>query len=156
MKLLFCYSEKIGSRLIRWALREPVSHVAFQFSSGLIVHSTFSGVGLAWNLDFHETHATPFYLDAAVENVESELELMNRMLDMYMGRHYDYRAFLYFGWRAMLFRLFRIPLPSRNKWNDKRRYLCTELAALFLGKEPDPMISPYQLYNKLSKEVGRQ
>lgn len=155
MKLLFCYSNKIGSRLIRWALREPVSHVAFEFSSGLIVHSTFSGVGLAWDTEFHKEHTIPLYLDATVDSVESEIDLMNMMLDIYMGRKYDYTAFIYFSWRALLFHLFRVPLPARNKWNDKGRYLCTELAALFLGREPDPMISPYQLYNKLVKEPGR-
>jgi hypothetical protein len=157
MKLLFSYNNrKIGSRFIRWVLREPVSHVAIQFSSGLIIHSTFSGVGLEWSSNFRAENDIPYEYDAIIPpSPEDEMAWVTSLLDIYMGQSYDYKAFIYFGWRALLLRLLGLPMPGRNHWNANGRYLCTELASTVMGREMDPMISPYQLYIKLRKESAR-
>jgi hypothetical protein len=148
MKLLFTYHPtKIGSRLIRWALGEPVSHVAVEFDSGLVIHSTWSGVELTWHTTFRSDHCIPYVLEMGPGT--DEPRILETLLTIYLGQSYDYRAFIYFGWRALLLRVLGIPLPSRNIWNENRKFLCTELAAACLGREINPMISPYGLYKEL-------
>jgi hypothetical protein len=66
----------------------------------------------------------------------------------YKGKHYDFLAFIYFGWRVILKKFFKVPFPSTNAWNKPSSFLCTEFVGVLTG-EDNSMISPEMLYNKL-------
>ena len=57
---------------------------------------------------------------------------------------YDFGAMFYLGLRCLL------PwLPKKNLWQCTGMDMCTEWATDILDGEPDSMITPYQLYQKL-------
>jgi hypothetical protein len=153
MKLLFCYSGKVGSKLIRWTTREPVSHVAIEFDNGLILHSQLlTGVGLDWSSNFRAHHSIPFEMQMGIIDPEEANWTFSDLLTKYVGRKYDIRAFVYLGIRLLGLRLLGLPLPAGNPGDVGRNYLCTELAAAVYGQPVNPMITPYGLYTKLRDE----
>jgi hypothetical protein len=154
MRLLFCYSDKIGSRVIRWALQEEVSHVAVEFDSGLVVEATLTGIRLDWSTNFRSNHCIPYEFPTIMElEAEGQLVWMSNLMALFVGQKYDYAAFVYLAWRVLLLRVLGLPIPGRNKWNKKGRFMCTELATAILAEDPDPTITPMGLYTKLKSEL---
>ena len=156
MRLLFVRSQKPASRLIRWGLDEEVSHVAVEFSSGLVIHSTFSGVTLQWIDSFLSEDEIVYSLPVTPTEGETEIDLMSRVMHTYWKRGYDYWAFTYFSWRVFLRKFLDIPLPEKNRFNHERSFLCTELAGVIVGQEVSPMITPLELYDILTGSTHSQ
>lgn len=156
MKLIFTRSTAPLSKLIRWAFNEPVSHFAVVFDNKFVIHSNLYGVNLAWLNDFTKKSTIVYSIDMPL-SLEKEEEVYRSLLDNFCGEHYDYKAFLYFAYRALLFKLFKTPLPRTNPFNT-RGFLCTEMYGVlpkWLVPQPITDLSittPFILYKRIYGE----
>ena len=147
MKILFTKSDKCGSRIIRWGLDEPVSHVALE-DRGIVLHSSWSGVDLDSKATFLRNREIVYTIDCPRLNRRTVL----KMADQYEGKPYDFSALLFFVGAALWRKLWKRPLPEVNKWNRPGTFLCTELATMLISGEERASITPYGLYKKLSEK----
>ena len=148
IKLCFTRSNTVGSKIIQSVLEEPVSHVCFM-TDNAVIHSNFLGV----HIDFKQRFLTKNEIVYEIPLEYSDLaERIRYIVQFY--RRYDYGAFIYFSWRAVLRRLFNVPLPQKNLLNARNAYLCTEFATMVLKNQEHGILSPYQLYQKLTEKGG--
>jgi hypothetical protein len=163
MIFAFTKSDLVGSKAIRWALREPVSHVAVVFDegkragfkSGIVFHSHFSGVQFSWFEHFSRTNQAVYTLKPKNLSLQLEEEIFQTVVKNFYGKGYDKRLFAEFCYHALCKRLFGTKLPAKSMVDSKDSFLCTELASRianelpqFLGwKLPENgLITPYRLY----------
>lgn len=163
MIFAFTKSNLIGSKAIKWALREPVSHVAVifdegksaGFKSGIVFHSHFSGVQFSWFEHFSRTNSAVYTLRPKNLSLELEERIFQTVVQNFYGKDYDARLFVEFFFHAICKKVFGMKLPAKSMWDSKDSFLCTELAARianelphFLGwKLPENgLITPYRLY----------
>lgn len=158
MKLIWTKSNKILSVAIRWALREPVSHFGIVFDNGIIFHSNLAGTHVQWYRSFQKSCDIVYEHQYDLKLKEEELVFQN-ILNRYDDLGYDFKAFFYFCWRGLLYRILGKPLPTKNEWNSSDRFLCTELASTLPDdvvpraiKDQDlSIVSPYRLYLELKE-----
>jgi hypothetical protein len=149
MKIVFTKNNSVFSKLIRWAFNEPVSHVVFVFDEKFVIHSNLLGVQFNWLKTYRKKNEFVFCKDIKLP-LEKEEQVYQSLLENYDDRTYDYKAFLYFGYRAILFKLFKTPIPIHNKKNTSG-FLCTEMYGTlpeWLVQKTDKDLSittPYQL-----------
>lgn len=158
MTLIWTSSKLPLSKLIQWAFNEPTSHFGIVFDNGIIFHSNLAGTHVEWFKTFTKKCEIVFskYYDLSLEEEE---QIFQNILTTYDDRSYDFIGFLYFGWRALLLKLFKKPLPEKNKWNSGKSYLCTELAGTLpdnivsnsVKKRDLSIITPYKLYLEIDK-----
>jgi hypothetical protein len=150
MRVIFTRSVMPLSQLIRWGLREPVSHMAIVFDDKVVFQSNLLGVHLVSYSKFISSSEIVMERRADL-SLEDEEDVFQSISLNSEGRLYDFAGFLFFLWRGFLYRLFRTPLPSRNPWGHKDSYLCTELAeslpdSMWIFKPKDfGMSSPYSV-----------
>lgn len=160
MKLLWVKGSLPLSKLIMWGLDEPVSHFAIALDGKIVFHSDLSGFHIAWKNTFDRTHETIFEHELKLP-LEQEEAIYQGILDQYDGASYDFGAFIYFGWRALLRKAFKKEMPQKNPWGNKNHFLCDEIIQLlpveFIGqelKEADlAMRSPYQTWIMLQSHL---
>lgn len=153
MKLLWVKGSAPLSKLIMWGLNEPVSHFAVMFDNKIIFHADLTGMHIQWANTFFKTRKVIFEMDYA-PGLNKEEAMYQGILDAYDGKGYDYGAFVYFCWRAALKKFFKIPLPEKNPWGSKDRFLCDEVVQLLPDQICPPamkqrdlsMKSPYQVW----------
>lgn len=156
MKFLFTKSKAPFSVLLRWGLQEPVSHFAIEFDNKIIFHSNFFGTQINWSRTFKRKCDVVYEIVYPLPLYEEEA-MYQAVLDSYDGRPYDWKGFLYFLWRVVLFKLLGTPLPEKNAWQSDTSDLCIEiLTHLPKGEwnsdqswESLAITSPYQVYSKL-------
>ena len=147
--LLFTKSPKWGSRLIRWALNEPVSHVAVFIGGGvdLVVHSKFyGGVDIDTIKTFQKHNQILYQIDLPFSQ-----KTYDELLSL-EEKPYDYSAFLWLGWRAILRKLFGVKVPAIDPLNAKGCFICTEVANVvlyYLGCDVVPNATPMEIYKKM-------
>jgi hypothetical protein len=167
MKLLFVRSNKLGSRIIRWGLGEPVSHVAVDIPAG-IYHSYGTGIIKSSRDAFHAVYTVHRSLEISFP--ETLQQAATELFESYVSPHdgYDYPALAFFAFRAMLKKLLRVPFPKTNRLQVIESFLCTEIVylvaqvhaelvgdALLLEVGDDlAMHSPWELYQILEKRLG--
>lgn len=157
MRIVFTKSNLIGSKLIRWGLNEPTSHVAFVFDEKLVIHSSLNGVELAWFNTFCKKNDIVFHLKYDLP-LEQEEEIYQSILNNYDSSGYDYKAYFYFAWCILKMKLFKTPLPKSNAWGSKGSFLCTEMITtlpfwlLKVDSKDYGIVSPYALYQELLKK----
>lgn len=141
MKILFTRSDKIGSKLIRAVLQEDCSHTALQWDD-LIIHSTFAGVHITPSAEFLAINQIMHSVD-----IPEDIHKLTTAITNGINRPYDVGAFIYLGLKKYL------PfLPKKNLWQSSGMYLCTEWVTFEQDGKENSMITPHQLYLKLSKE----
>lgn len=153
MKLLWVKGHAPLSKFIMWGLDEPVSHFAVLFNDSIVFHSDLTGLHIQWYKSFLKTHDVVFELEYS-PSLQKEEVVFQSIVDLNDGKGYDYGAFLYFAWRGVLKKFFKRPMPDKNPWGSKDRYLCDEVIQL-LPNEICPkrikdmdlgMRSPYQVW----------
>jgi hypothetical protein len=138
-RVVFTYSNLVGSKLIRAVTGEPVSHCAIILTNGNVVHSTINGSVITNLSDFSKSNT--IVLDVPIP---ANLPIT---VDFARNRRYDWGAFLYLGLRLAL-RKVGIRLPKKNLWQTSGMYLCTELVSqAVLNAETE--LTPMGLYYKL-------
>lgn len=143
MKILFTTTNLPTSWIIRKLTGEPVSHCAVEFGN-YVAHSSFSGTILEYSEDFRRRNKVLFELEMP------EIDVIFRE-----KKGYDFGGLLYLALRFLLKKI-NIRLPKKNLWETTGMYLCTEFITFLLHKEEDSMITPYQLYLNLKKEIKHE
>lgn len=152
MKILFTRNSSMLSNLIAGVTEEPVSHVALEFSSGIVIHSNLRGVHITWARNFKINNSVVLELSPTFEDT-TEREKLDAVLEKYEFSFYDVGALLFLGICLFLRKYLKLPLPKSNLWQASGAFLCTEWAQELLDVEKDSMITPYQLYLRLKNSV---
>lgn len=146
MKILAVKSNKIGSKIIRWGTEEPASHIVIEFPlSHVSYHSYIVGIEARWTAELKKEYATvgEISLTLPYEVEKKCLQIFRESIPK--TPRYDYPAIIYFGWRALLNKTFKIPYPKLNDWQEDEGFLCTEIIYLLanaLAVEAGIMILP--------------
>lgn len=162
MIFLWANSGKIGSKLIRWGLGTDCSHFAVVFDEkpqglGVVFHSQlFGGVQIEWWNHFRKTHKICHALrvNSSLFLVEEE-EVYQTVVSRFYGQEYDHKAFIFWAYALMLYKMFGVKVPSINAWQESGRDLCTEIGKGFaeipwlqIPQIQDyAMISPHNMYH---------
>ena len=153
------------SALIQWGLDEPVSHFAIvrtfgEPGTGVVMHQTFHGFGIQWYPTFLKEREIVLALTPTEPLTGPEWgQIRGPIMNKFSGTEYDKSGFLYFGFRAILRKLFNIPLPEKNLWGGEEEPLCTGVAKMLHQCRPEwfsespadfDIVSPYGLYKLMS------
>ena len=164
MILLWTTNDKWGSRLIRWGLGEPSSHLAVLFFEGttpIVFHSNYSyGIHTTSLDDFRRCNKIVHMLQCPTAPDE-ERELYKRLDEEVIGIGYDFYAIMYWCMAAFMRKFFGRQLPKENTMERTELVYCVEVLELIyeylleVGIELDvvdfSMMSPEQAYLVLSK-----
>jgi hypothetical protein len=148
MIFLFTKSNKIGSRLIRWATNGRTSHFSIGFDTdtdgrGLIIHSHFRGVHLDWFNSFIDKNEVVMKLRLRSKiPLKIEDRLFQHLLTASYGKKYDIGAFLFFALDILKHKIFRLPRSSKNLWQSRNQYLCVEIYKILSDAEPSIFPKP--------------
>jgi hypothetical protein len=163
MILAFTRSKLPLSVLIRWFLDSDCSHFVLVFKSpsgGLMFESNLLGT----HPKFYKTALKHMEVVHQIEmnlTPDQEDEVWDIVVDQFDGHAYNYRAFIYFCWRAFLKKIFHQPLPKTNPWSLPGTYLCDQVCYALQGLSPEPisldlsMVTPEELYYYLKDWVHR-
>ena len=127
ISVVWTSSDKVGSRLIRWATGAAASHVAFVLDSRLVMHSTFSkGVHLQWLQNFLKGRDIIYRIDFISMPLKLEEAVYLELIST-ESRNYDFGAFIYLSYRYVLHKWFKRPLPKTNNMASSNADICLEL-----------------------------
>jgi len=87
--------------------------------------------------------------------INGDLSHVSEIAFRYGKASYDFKALLWCGLMLTLRRWFPKWIPKQNLWQSSGMFMCTELITAILG-EVDSMITPYQLYLKLTMELNNE
>lgn len=140
--ILFSTSDSLGSKLIRKAAQEPVSHVAI-LKDNMVWESRFPrGVRVVSFKDwakYNQLIATEAWPEWAPALTLEELADGG-------GNWYDVGALLWLGL------CFAVGVhPKSNQWNHPSAKICTEYVTKLLFGAADSTITPWQLRKKLQE-----
>ena len=167
MIFLFTKSNLIGSKLIRYGLDEPSSHMAVVWGrcpnkskeGGLVCHSQIVG---GFHIDWWPAYGEKIEVVKAITpkllGKSDRKYLTRKIIDDMWGADYDKPAFLYFTYRAFLRKYFDIPLPKHNPWSRQNDVLCTGVANAIKDVKPEwfsekfkdgDIMTPWQMYKNM-------
>lgn len=163
MMFLFTSSPKIGSKAIRWATSEDVSHFSIVFDEseygyGIVFHSHFSGVQFDWFNSFYRRNSIVYALKPkAPLQLNEEERIYQAIISKTYGKEYDRTLFLEFAFYALRKKVTGSQIPAKGRLGKNDAYLCTELASHLKQAKPayvpqiltGDLITPYQLYNNM-------
>lgn len=162
--IAFTHSDLPASKGIRFFLGESSHVVVMPSCLNLVAHSNFFGVHTLFRKDFLECSTVDKHLVLPLPR-DKEFKFMQIFFARLRKMPYDWGAFFYFTWRALLNKFFGRPYPEKNKWQS-RGLLCTEIieAALWSfervtgrklieNKIDWSMKSPDQCYNILKEAM---
>lgn len=143
IEVLFTRSELIGSKWIRELTGEDVSHCAILYFDK-VIHSSYYGVKRVSYDEFSRHNDIVYRVELPIAPktiIETYEKLKNKP--------YDYGALLFLGLRYIAMRC-GIKMDYRNLWQDSGCFICSEFVSRAIIGEADSMITPYQLYEKLT------
>jgi hypothetical protein len=143
MQVLFTTTDGWSSRTIRKLTGEEVSHCAIRISD-FVIHSDWAGVEIMTYQKFAESRQIVYSVP-----LRQNVNKLMKMLSEAEGSWYDYGAILYMGARILAKKI-GINLPKINIWQTTGMFLCTEFVTKLIDKSEDSMITPGQLYTKLT------
>jgi len=144
-QLVFTTRDTFVSKAIRYITEEPVSHVAIRCNN-IVVHSTGKGgvEETTWD-EFQER-----YTMVSQAEVQANKQQVRGVVEQYKNARYDYPALLWLGARYLMKKYLRINIPKVNLWQITGMFTCTEFVTKVIDGEEDSLITPYQLYKRLS------
>lgn len=155
MKIMLTTTDKLTSRLIRWGLKEPGSHIAIQWSSEFVVHCSFFGCKPEWSSKFLGTSRIIKSVEILLTDRELE-ETRARLSKYYYDDAYDYGGFFYYVISVLAHRFLKVKLPKQNKWQDPEKSLCTNVIKAFpewvwesIRDRDIEVTSPYQVITSI-------
>jgi hypothetical protein len=115
------------SRLIRWGLGTDTTHVALIIDEfDMVYHSNIFGTHLELKRKFFKQNKITCQVELPIAP-DMEYEFIKLFTNSINPWAYDWWGLSYFAWRGLLRKLFRIPLPKRNKWQLNNCLLCVEV-----------------------------
>lgn len=161
--VIFSKNNKIGSKFISWGssllLRENMeifpSHAAILIKSEnkeFVLESTFlNGVRKISYEKWLEINTECYKFK--FENLEKKYVMSK--FNKLKGKKYDYLGVMYFLYAFVLNFVFKKPFPSKNPWQKKDKFFCTELVGKIVEHKNYSMVTPakmcYDLIRKVSK-----
>jgi hypothetical protein len=129
------------------------------FDNGIVFHSNLMGTHVEWYGSFVKRCTIVYQKEIQLSLIDEEA-IFQSILNTYDSKGYDFGAFGYFVWCAILYRTIGKPFPTRNVLNSNDKFLCTELAAVLPDKLVSPavkakdlsIVSPYRLYQEIVEE----
>lgn len=163
MKLIWTKSSLPLSVFIRWGLNTDCSHFAIVFDSpagGLMFESNLLGTHPKFFKTALKEMTVVHEIDVIV-STEVEDKIWDIVVDKYDHQPYNYLAFFYFCYRAILNRVFRIPFPINGLYTKSNGDLCTQVYKSLIDSNVMPdlgldltVTSPHDLYLKLRETHG--
>jgi hypothetical protein len=149
-------SQLPGSKLIRWGLDSPTSHFACAFfatkDKGLVVHQRFDGFSIDWLPDWQKYYDIVYSLQPKEVDKQKEREILYSIMNSFSSTSYDLPGFMYFSWRAFLYKFFNKPIPKINKWGRKQAPLCTGVAEVIEDIMPQWFSQPVKDFDIVTPE----
>lgn len=163
MKIIGTKNKFPVSWYARVILKSRSSHVAFVFDEKLLIHSSIpSGINLQWFSKFLKHNQKVWEIDVPLP-LEQEESIYQDLLDEHSDEGYDYWGAIYLGWRGLLYRLFKKPYPTLNKWGSNKRPMCMgvflRLPKWLVGvidERKIEIMSPDQVGEYISETTGRE
>jgi hypothetical protein len=146
VRILFTTTDKFASRAIRYLTGEDCSHVAIQVGS-IVIESSFTGVRLRTFSDF----AAHNKIVHTVVTLASWKVVLRRYV-AYQYRSYDFLGLIHLGLRYLCKKYFMLELPKVNLWAVSGMFTCTEFVTQLLDGHEDSLITPKQLYLRITKQ----
>lgn len=135
---LFSKNKKIGSKIISWGtgflqpqIKKVPSHVAVLVNNKWVFESTLeTGVRRI-------SYAKWLEINEEVEKVEcTTMRTLEEVINYFRSirdKKYDYQGVMYFSWRVMLFIALKLKMPTKNRFNRKNSYFCSEVIGKMTG-----------------------
>ncbi len=145
IQVVFTARDTFVSRAIRYLTGEEVSHVAIRCGD-IVVHSTGKGgvEQTTWS-EFSSNYEVK--LQALTPgNKRQILNVAKRLKDA----PYDYTGLTWLAIRYVIKKYFRINIPKVNLWQLSGMFTCTEFVTEVIDGDEDSLITPYQLYERLT------
>jgi hypothetical protein len=130
MIIYFTTNEKFYSKLLRWLFKEPVSHVGIcLYPTGAIpiVVDCTKPYGKLYGFNPWKKKHEPIYAVQIPLAPSDELDCFEKVAMRSVGRLYDFEAYFYGFYWAILWRFFGFTLPKQNKLSNHDKDLCTEI-----------------------------
>lgn len=148
LQIIFTSSDNFVGRAIKYLTGEPYTHVALRLGDE-VLHSSLKGVETTTWTEFKSTRKVEASLFVNPQPTEPSARFASIFAE-YEGSGYDYRALLWLGARYAFKKYLGISIPKVNLWGITGMYTCTEFVTDVLDGEEDSLITPYQLYKRLS------
>ena len=143
MKLIWSKSKSPLSLLIRTITGEDCSHFAIVLYDGkpgeIMFESNLLGTHPCFYQNSMKTHTLVHQVDVPCDQAVED-KVWDTVVKKFDGKGYDFLGVLYLGWRKILYRALRSPIPAINKWASPHRYFCDELFELVSGLPGVPEI----------------
>lgn len=147
---LFSKNKKIGSKIISWAasfeklnLEHIPSHVAVLLDDIWVIESTlFTGVRIIPYSRWQQINTELYKIPCSDTSRDSASIL--RSATKVWDKDYDWFGILFFALSFLNLIINKKKLPKINKWQNKRKYFCTEFVGLLTDNDFS-MISPAKL-----------
>lgn len=159
MKLIWTKVPMIADQdVITWGLEEPTSHFAVGFSSGMILHSTFTkGVHLQREEDFLKNRKVVFEIEVPVPIEVERKSLYNILPRLHQSNPYDYKYVIFLAFEAVKKKLFRSRIAPNVTFSSKNGTICHEILG-WAGVLPEDFDdsganTPYRLYLKIKDNL---
>lgn len=132
IKIVAVKAESWGSRIIRWGLGEPASHLAIAFPNFVIQSDLKRGFNSVDNEAFFEYYEEVNSVSLTTGSIDGDNELASRVKRQLTSAEYDKPGFIYFCWRAFIRKIFGVAFPQVNSWQDDQMVICVEVLYAFL------------------------
>jgi len=151
LKVLFVKAPgQPGSEAIRYLTGEPISHVALRCGD-TVVHSHFKGVeSITWE-ECQTRYEVVYSLNVRPQPSSPAASLLE-VVGKYDKASYDYLGLIWLGARYLCKRYLGWSIPKVNLWQVSGMFTCTEFVTHVVDGEQDSLVTPYQLYKRLSKK----
>jgi hypothetical protein len=148
---LFSKNQKIGSYIIRlgsylvndydFDFNNIPSHVAVLVDDTYVIESVMSGGVRIIPYNHWLEHNTQIMKLSANSIIECPRDLMFEM----WGKPYDKVGILRFAIDIVVSKLFKLPMPDKNEWEQEDAFFCTEFASRIYDGDTGSTRTPVQL-----------
>lgn len=129
MKIIWSTNEHFWSRVSRYLSKTNESHIAVVFDDYLFSLS-FDCTTTGFRVQFLKRFLSINTILQSIEIPMCEKEehiIMSILLQKCVGAQYDFHAYYWMIWRGLLFKFLYREKPQFNPWQEKDKYLCTEV-----------------------------
>lgn len=152
--LLFSRNKKIGSRFISWLTKHrnttkfvTPSHTALLLNNKWVFESTCDKNVRVISLNkWKQINEVCHFDDLGVFDYQDIANIVRSI----KGRRYDFLGVLYLGICLLLNKFFKLPIGSKNYFESKNAFFCTEVLSKIINKNLS-MYSPADILSNLDE-----
>lgn len=152
--LLFSRNKKIGSRFISWLTNHrnntkfmTPSHIALLLNNKWVFESTCDkNVNVVSLNKWKQIHEICHFDELGI----FEYQDIANIIRLIRGRRYDFLGAFYLGVRLLLNKFFKLSIGSKNYFESKNAFFCTEILSKIINKNLS-MYSPADILSNLDE-----